>query len=86
MTINLPDDLERFLQAEVHEGRFASEDDAVAEALRLLRHQLHLTAKAPTTSDSLLGIMRDATEEMDEIAAEAMRRREQQVWRLSPHE
>ena len=36
MTINLPDDLERFIRAEVHSGHFASEEDAIATAIRLL--------------------------------------------------
>jgi Arc/MetJ-type ribon-helix-helix transcriptional regulator len=40
MTIHLPEDLERFVQAEVARGHFASEDDAIAEAVRLLRRGL----------------------------------------------
>lgn len=95
MTIHLPDDLERFLRAEVLSGHFASEEDAIAEAVRLLRYQLsqraiptsaagqHVAAK---TSDPVLGAMRDAADEMDEIVAEAMRHREQQPWRLSSSE
>jgi putative addiction module CopG family antidote len=93
MTINLPDDLERFIQAEVHSGHFASEDDAVAEAVRLLQRQhCHATgtavgtgaAAATTTADPILGLMRDAADEMDGIVAETMRHREQQPLRLSP--
>lgn len=89
MTINLPNDLEQFIQAEVHRGQFASEDDAIAEAVRLLRRQLSQTPKtaaATTFPDPVLGVMRDAADEMDEIAAEAMMQREQQPWRLSPDE
>jgi Arc/MetJ-type ribon-helix-helix transcriptional regulator len=95
MTINLPDDLELFIRAEVRSGHFASEDDAMAEAVRLLRRQLSQAATpAPaaspragaTTPDPVLGTMRDAADEMDEIVAEAMRLREQQPWRLSPGE
>jgi Arc/MetJ-type ribon-helix-helix transcriptional regulator len=95
MTINLPDDLERFIRAEVHSGHFASEEDAIAEAVRLLRRQLIQVARttpaageaaAATTPDPLLGAMRNAADEMDEIVAEAMRYREQQPWRLSPGE
>jgi putative addiction module CopG family antidote len=90
MTIHLPDDLERFIRAEVHSGHFASEDDAVAEAVRLLRRQLSqgvkampaTTGAAAQTVDPLLGAMRDAADELDEIVAEAMRHREQQPWRL----
>jgi Arc/MetJ-type ribon-helix-helix transcriptional regulator len=92
MTIHLPDDLEHFLRAEVHRGHFASEEEAIAEAVRLLRHQLSQTAKttpgtdavsSASTSDPLLGALRDAADELDEIVAEAMKHREQQLWRLS---
>jgi Arc/MetJ-type ribon-helix-helix transcriptional regulator len=95
VTINLPDDLERFLRAEVHSGHFASEDDAVAAAVRLLRcHRKQPgtmapnadLAAAPGIPDPLLGALRDAADEMDEIVADAMRQREQQPWRLSPGE
>jgi len=89
MTIHLPDDLERFIRAEVHSGHFASEEDAVAEAVRLLRRQLNqgvkpmpATGGVVQTPDPVLGAMRDAADEMDEIVAEAMMHREQQPWRL----
>lgn len=91
MTIHLPDDLERFLRAEVHRGHFASEEDAIVEAVRLLRRQLSQVPipapaegqqVAPKTRDPVLGAMRDAAGAMDEIAAEAMSHREQQPWRL----
>ena len=36
MTIHLPTDLESSIQAVVHTGRFASVDDAMAAAARLL--------------------------------------------------
>lgn len=95
MTIQLPEDLERFLRAEVHRGHFASEADAIVEAVRLLRRQLSQAATptpaagkpaATATPDPVLGAMRDAADEMDEIVAEAMMHREQQPWRLSPSE
>jgi putative addiction module CopG family antidote len=93
MTINLPEDLQRFIQAEVHSGHFSSEDDAIAEAVRLLRRQLtQAAAAAPAAGhpaaapDPVLGALRDAADEMDEIVAEAMSHREQQPWRLSPGE
>jgi putative addiction module CopG family antidote len=81
MTVNLPDDLQRFIQAEVHSGHFASEDDAIAAALRLLRRQLSQAA-VPAAADPLLGAMRDAAAEMDEVLADAMTYRERQLWRL----
>ena len=92
MTINLPDDLERFIRAEVQRGHFASEDAAVAEAVRLLRRQRAQAAPATPAvgepgaapGDPVLGALRDAAGEMDEVVAEAMRQREQQPWRQPP--
>jgi Arc/MetJ-type ribon-helix-helix transcriptional regulator len=95
MTIHLPDDLERFIRAEVHSGHFASEEDAIAEAVKLLKQQLGCSGKAVPAAeetalvsapDPLLGAMREAADELDEIVAETMRHREQQPWRLSPSE
>ncbi len=37
MIIHLPDGLERFIRTEVLHGRFASEEEAITEAVRLLR-------------------------------------------------
>jgi putative addiction module CopG family antidote len=39
MTIHLPDDLERYVQSQVQCGRFASQDEAITEAVRLLRQR-----------------------------------------------
>jgi putative addiction module CopG family antidote len=39
MNTNLPDDLQRYVQAKVQGGRFASADEAIAEAVRLLRQR-----------------------------------------------
>ncbi len=41
MTIHLPEDLERFVQAEVSLGHFASEEEAITQAVRLLRQRGH---------------------------------------------
>jgi Arc/MetJ-type ribon-helix-helix transcriptional regulator len=85
MTVNLPEELQRFIRAQVHSGHFASEEDAIAEAVRLLRRQLSQAAMskpAGSAPDALLGAMHDAAAEMDEIVADAMRHREQQPWRL----
>jgi putative addiction module CopG family antidote len=50
MTIHLPEDLERYVQSEVQRGRFASEEAAITEAVRLLRQLKQQTeASAPTT-------------------------------------
>ena len=40
MTIRLPNDVERDILAEVHSGHFASVDEAMATAARLLLHQI----------------------------------------------
>jgi antitoxin ParD1/3/4 len=39
MTFHLPEDLERFVNAKVQSGRFASPDEAITEAVRLLRRR-----------------------------------------------
>ena len=39
MTIHLPEDLERYVQMKIRGGRFASEDEAIGEAVRLLRQK-----------------------------------------------
>jgi putative addiction module CopG family antidote len=39
MSTRLPIDLEQFVQAQVRRGRFRSSDEAIAEAVRLLRQR-----------------------------------------------
>lgn len=39
MTTHLPSDLEQFVKAKVKSGRFASSDEAITEAVRLLRQR-----------------------------------------------
>ncbi len=39
MNTNLPKELERFVQAKVRSGRFTSSDEAITEAVRLLRQR-----------------------------------------------
>lgn len=53
MNINLPENLESSILETVHSGRFASLDDAMAEAARLLLRQLNqgqATPGSPTAS------------------------------------
>jgi putative addiction module CopG family antidote len=50
MTIHLPEDLERYVQSEVQNGRFASEEAAVAEAVRLLRQLKQQTEASVRTT------------------------------------
>jgi Arc/MetJ-type ribon-helix-helix transcriptional regulator len=84
MTIHLPEDLESSLRAAVHSGRFASVDDAMAEATRLLLQKLKEDQPATAseaTPDPLLGCMREDAELMDEIVADAYRHRREESWR-----
>jgi putative addiction module CopG family antidote len=55
MTIHLPEELERFVQSEVRSGRFASPDEAITEALRLLRQKKQdaICQRKPLTPDEL---------------------------------
>ena len=88
MTIHLPDDLETSIQAAVQSGRFASVDDAMAEAARLLLRTIQQERPKPSIAASppLLGSMRDAADELDEIVAEAMKRRREGSWRTNAGE
>ena len=92
MTIHLPHDLESSIEAAVHSGRFASVDDAMAEAARLLLREINQGRPEPkpqatdASPDPLLGVWRDAAEEMDEIVADAMRHRRDEPWRAIPGE
>ena len=47
MTIQLPNELERDIRAEVLSGRFASVDEAMAEAVRLLLRQRNRAGARP---------------------------------------
>jgi hypothetical protein len=87
MNIHLPNDLESSLQAAVHNGHFASVDEAMAEAARLLLRELELghlpppPARDANPHDPVLGCMRDDVELMDEITADAYRHRREETWR-----
>jgi Arc/MetJ-type ribon-helix-helix transcriptional regulator len=88
MTIHLPADLESSIEAAVQSGRFASVDDAMAQAARLLLRTINQEQPKPSAAASppLLGSMRDAADELDEIVAEAMKRRREGPWRAIPGE
>jgi len=83
MKIHLPEELERSIEAMVHTGRFASIDDAMAEAARLLLRELRQTPPSANAKDDdpLLGSMPDAADELDAIVADAMKRRREEPWR-----
>jgi Arc/MetJ-type ribon-helix-helix transcriptional regulator len=94
MTIHLPPHIESSIQAAVHDGRYATFDDAMTEAATLLVQRLEqeqgqtkpTEAATAVPSDPLLGIWRDAPDEIDEIVAEAMQRRREEPWRALPGE
>ena len=75
MTIDLPEELEHFVQDQVRAGRYRTEGELVHAALEQLRK---------STLGSL-GAMRDAAAELDEIVEHAMKRREQR-WGPLPSE
>jgi Arc/MetJ-type ribon-helix-helix transcriptional regulator len=84
MTIHLPKELESSIQAAVHSGHFATVDDAMAEAARLLLRNLQhrpYPSIDEASHDPVLGSMRDAADELDEIVADAYRKRREETWR-----
>lgn len=88
MTITIPPEVEKSLLAAVRSGRFASVDEAMAEAARLLLRELSRKQPVPPPADAgdespdpFLGLMRDDAELMDEIVADAYRRRREDKWR-----
>lgn len=86
MTIELPIELETTIQAAVQGGRFASVDEAMTEAARLLVRELRnepvaTQGDAGDPANPLLGLWHDYADEMDEIVAEAYRQRQTDTWR-----
>jgi Arc/MetJ-type ribon-helix-helix transcriptional regulator len=53
MVIELPQDLEKFVSEQVTSGRFASADEAIAEAVRLLRLQPTLSVGGVDTPEDV---------------------------------
>ncbi len=84
MTIHLPNDVERDILAEVHNGHFASIDDALVEAWRAF--QRHRQSPAPAAGQGLIGALRDDAELLDQAVEHAMKVREERPWRLAPGE
>jgi hypothetical protein len=87
MTIHLPEDLERSMQAAVQDGYFASLDEAMTKAARLLLSELNLGHLNPPLGgddnppDPVLGCMRDDAELIEQIVADAYRHRREETWR-----
>ncbi len=86
MNIQLPPQVEDSIRAAVHSGHFSSVEEAMTEAARLLlrdldRRPIPAASSADAdvdTPDPLLGLMREDTDLMDEIVAEAYRRRREE--------
>jgi len=89
MTIHLPENLENSILATVHNGEFASLDDAMAAAARLLLDQLKQReqhGQKPAGGMGSIGAMREDADFLDEVVEHAMKARQEQPWRLSPGE
>lgn len=85
MTVHLPKDLESRVAAAVESGQFASIDEAMAEAARLLLRQLEAVVASPpcgknSSGQSSIGSMTDAADELDGIVADVYARRNE-PWR-----
>jgi len=86
MTIHIPKELESTIEAAVHGGHFASLDDAMAEAARLLIRDLKQRPQPPAEDtdsgpDPIMGLWSDCTDEIDQIVTDAYHQRQQPSWR-----
>ena len=77
MALHLPKDVESSIEAAVHGGQFSSVDEALTEAWRTFQCQKP-QPQYPTGQGSI-GAMRDAADELDEIVADAMKKRQGQA-------
>jgi Arc/MetJ-type ribon-helix-helix transcriptional regulator len=83
MTIRLPKELESSIEAAVQNGQFASVDDAMADAARLLLGHLKqpsprahaAVAASPDPVLGSIGALKEDADLLDEIVADAYRRR-----------
>jgi Arc/MetJ-type ribon-helix-helix transcriptional regulator len=92
VTIHLPNDLENSVQKAVHNGRFASVDDAMAAAVRLLLREIEqepaaMQAKREANGGlGSIGAMHDDAELLDQAVEHAMKVREERPWRIGQGE
>ncbi len=77
MEIQLPRELEQYVDDQVKAGRFSTKDQVVREALE------HFKQSSMPARDPLLGLFADEPELMDEIVESAMKDRETRPLRLS---
>jgi Arc/MetJ-type ribon-helix-helix transcriptional regulator len=71
MTVQLPEDLDCYLRDAVRRGRFSSEDQAVAEAVRLLRER---EAVGSPSEAALVPAWRRVIETMSDVPDEVFDR------------
>ena len=81
MTIQLPEELEQAIRATVLSGEFASEEDAITEAVRSFLRQRG-ARPARSSDQGAIGAMRDDAELLDQAVAHVMKVREERPWRL----
>jgi hypothetical protein len=67
----------------VHDGRFVTVDDAMAEAARLLLREISQGQPIAAGMRSI-GAVRESADELDENLADAMTRRREERWRVNP--
>jgi Arc/MetJ-type ribon-helix-helix transcriptional regulator len=79
MNIHLPRDVERSVEAAVRDGRFHSASDALTQAWRAFEHEYQTPPQSPGLGS--IGAMRDDADELDEVVADAMKRRGEDAWR-----
>lgn len=84
MTIYLPKDIERSIEAAVQSGRFASVGDAIAEAWRLFDQPR--PSSASPSGLGFIGALRDDAALLDQAVEHAMTVREERPWRLDAGE
>jgi hypothetical protein len=73
MTIQLPVDVERSIEAIISGGRFATAEEALATAWRSFLRTPQ--APQPCPGSGFIGAMREDAELLDEIVAHAMKER-----------
>ncbi len=76
MEIQLPAELEQYVDDQVKAGRFSTKDQVVKEALE------HFKLSQMPARDPLLGLFADEPDLMDEVVEGAMRDRETRPLRL----
>ena len=76
--------MEDLIRAEVLKGRFESEEELVADAVRAYLRQLEMRSIGDEMGS--IGGMRDAAEDLDRAIEHVMKVREGRPWRMAPGE